>query len=340
MLAPANHGSPLAHKGRSILGRVVKGFSSDKLFQTGEHILKALEMASPYTWQLAEDDRFSPNAFSKGGVRCTVIVGNSGYTGISGLANEDGSDGTVYVSTANINCAKIDINVARNNGDIVAKALKLSSGKAAFLILNGFDHGEITGKDKLPKKLLVPILQALNLNKSNFSNWCQQCEIACEQVRKKYIKTKDPEYHAFQNTVFHVVDDTGVAVTDYVLEFYGVFTELKDKWSTMFNKHIARKKHAYSDDRSYRSFMIDTTSLNQLVDKVDESLMFSLSALPNVNDDNTLVGYKSFNDDDIGKFELKHSDLKKFFSPDRTLYVNITLPRYQKEKVFSLRQLE
>ncbi len=339
MLAPANYGSPLAHKGRSIMGRVVKGWGADKTFETGENILKALEMASPYSFQLAQNDRFSANAFSQGGVRCTVIVGNSGYTGISSLANEDGSDGTVYVSTANMNCAKINLNVTRDGGEINAAPMKLSTGKTAFLILDGFDHGKITGNESLPKKLLEPILQALNVNRNTFSKWCTECEKDCEKIRKKYSKSKDPEHHAFQNTVFHVVDDAGAPVTDYVLEFYGKFTDLKDKWATLFNKHIAKKKHAYGDDKSYRSFMINTTSLSQLIDKIDESLMFSLSALPDVTDDKSLVGYKSFGENDIEQFELKQPDIKKYFSPDRTLFVTITLPRYQKDDVFKLKHL-
>lgn len=339
MLAPANFGSPLAHKGRSILGRVAKGWGADKTFQTGDHILKALEMASPYSWQLAKNDRFGLNAFNQGGVRCTVIVGNSGYTGISSLANEDGSDGTVYVSTANMNCAQINLNVTRDSGNFTATAMKLSSGKTAFLILDGFDHGEITGRKTLPQKLLNPILQALNVTKTNFPKWCKQCETDCEQIRIKYSKTKDPEHHAFQNTVFRVNDDAGAPVTDYVLEFYGKFTDLKDKWASIFNKHIARKKHAYKDDNSIRSFMIDTTSMNQLIDKIDESLMFSLSALPDVTEDKNLVGYKSFGANDIEMFELKQPDINKYFSPDRTLFVNITLPRYQKDALFELKNI-
>ena len=59
MLAPANFGSPLAHKGRALIGRVVKGFQSQKPFETGTRILKGLELASPYSWQLAFRDRFS-----------------------------------------------------------------------------------------------------------------------------------------------------------------------------------------------------------------------------------------------------------------------------------------
>ena len=96
MLAPANFGSPLAHKGRSFIARVYKGFIATRpkgeAFETGTEILKGLELASPYTWGLANRDRFGPDGtmYQPGNVLCTVLVGNTGYRGISSIANEDG----------------------------------------------------------------------------------------------------------------------------------------------------------------------------------------------------------------------------------------------------------
>ncbi len=49
MLAPANFGSPLAHKGRSFIGRVLKGWNRF-VGQTGTQVLKGLELGSPYSW--------------------------------------------------------------------------------------------------------------------------------------------------------------------------------------------------------------------------------------------------------------------------------------------------
>ncbi|MFP5378686.1 MAG: esterase/lipase family protein, partial [Vicinamibacteria bacterium] len=110
MLAPANFGSPLAHKGRSFVGRVVKGFKSDRMFQTGTHILKGLELASPFSWDLAQRDRFSSETWhGPGRVLATVLVGTAGYSGISAAANEDGTDGTVRVSTADLNPARVTL---------------------------------------------------------------------------------------------------------------------------------------------------------------------------------------------------------------------------------------
>ena len=50
----------------------------------------------------------------------------------------------------------------------------------------------------------------------------------------------------------------------------------------------------------------------------------------------TLAGYSTFDNSDIGYVELKLSDLKKFFVPNRTMFVDIVLKRIQKPKIFSI----
>lgn len=54
-LAPATFGSPLAKKGRSWLGAVFKGSRGlgPDFLEAGDYILDALELASPFTWNLA-----------------------------------------------------------------------------------------------------------------------------------------------------------------------------------------------------------------------------------------------------------------------------------------------
>ena len=45
LVAPANLGSPLAAKGKSLVGRIAKGCNN--WFETGSEMLNALELASP-----------------------------------------------------------------------------------------------------------------------------------------------------------------------------------------------------------------------------------------------------------------------------------------------------
>ena len=143
-----------------------------------------------------------------------------------------------------------------------------------------------------------------------------------------------------RQAVFHVVDDAGSAVSDYVLEFYGDIHDEKDEWATVFNEKIQQKVHVYGDDSSYRSFLINVTQLFKTIDGIGESLKFSLSAVPDIAKADSLVGYRSFGVDDIDQVELNRNDLEQYFCPDRTLLVTITLPRYQKAELYRLRQLE
>lgn len=66
MLAPANFGSKLAALGQSMLGRLIKGWKN--WFHTGKEMLRALELASPYQWDLAQKDLFVPEGQTTGAV--------------------------------------------------------------------------------------------------------------------------------------------------------------------------------------------------------------------------------------------------------------------------------
>ena len=60
-LAPATFGSPLAKQGRSWLGAVFKGNKhlGPDFLEAGDQILLELELASAFTWRLAEEDFFA-----------------------------------------------------------------------------------------------------------------------------------------------------------------------------------------------------------------------------------------------------------------------------------------
>ncbi len=344
MLAPANFGSPLAHKGRAVYGRVLKGFNSNKRFQTGAHILKALEMASPYSWDLAQRDRFDTNALNATGVRATVIVGNSGYDGVSSLSNEPGSDGTVYVATANLNCAHIEIHFPAGDYAPKVKSMRTSRGESAFLVMEGFNHSSVALKAPAHKDnpvLLDHIISALNIsNAADFRLWIAQCERRTSDVMKAHENAIDDYKHGFQNTVFRVRDDHGFQVLDYVIEFYHeVERGAADTLAALFNKKAVSKVHAYGENTAYRSFMINCTALYKIIKKEKEALRISLSAMPDLNDENTLVGYRSFGNKDIGQVDLKPAAIPEFFTPNRTLFVDITLTREQKDELFWIRNV-
>ncbi|MEX1198893.1 MAG: alpha/beta hydrolase [Pseudohongiellaceae bacterium] len=345
MLAPANTGSPLAHKGRAFYGRVMKGFSSRKRFHTGTQILKALEMASPYSTGLAVRDRFMQSPFRPGGVRATTIVGNTGYSGISSLANEDGSDGTVYVATANPDCARLTINFPANMGKAKASAIQSAKGgETAFLVLDDHNHSTVALKEATHpgnEELLADITRALEIpNAGEYRDWVADCRQRTAAVMEKHAGKRDTHKHGFQNTVIRLRDDQGNDVPDYVVEFYGDAASDADDLATEFNRRVLTKVHAYKDNSAIRSFMINCTELHRLFTAKGHSLRISLSALPDINDPKNVVGYQSFETDDIDCLTLGPEKLKAMFVENRTLFVEITLARVRKDGVFGLERVD
>ena len=359
MLAPANFGSPLAHKGRSFIGRVYKGFiakrPAGRAFETGTHILRGLELASPYTWQLAERDRFGMGArmYQPGNVLCTVLVGNTGYNGISSIANEEGSDGTVRVSTSNMNCVRIEaVFPARSDGEghghNVEYTLETSSGVAAFGVLNGHNHSSITlshrkrppvereGRTTRDGDLVAKIVRGLTVADEDFEAWTRELEDGNRALLDRTVRS--PDKHGFQNTVVRVQDQYGVGVDDYLLEFYEEDDD-RDRIAQMFHASAIRKVHKYSGDASYRSVYVDCTRLRRTIDKVSEALSLSVTAFPEL-DERSPVGFTTLGDDGIGGIRIPHLHIAQFFAPHRTALVALQLTRQQSERTFRFRHYQ
>ena len=192
MLAPANFGSHLAHKGRSFIGRVLKGYKSDRPFHTGANLLKGLDLASPFAWQLAQRDCFSDTQwYGPDGILTTVLVGSRGYTGISAAANEPGSDGTVLVSSANLEpaCVTMDFATDPNNPGI---EFRQANTETAFCRVTLDNHSTIAWKDRGPKNPLAEDLvrRALTVTPQTFAAHREYCrDLSAEQRRLDRIES-------------------------------------------------------------------------------------------------------------------------------------------------------
>lgn len=338
MLAPANFGSPLAHKGQSFIGRVLKGAkqNSDGPMQSGKYILKGLELASPFTWNLAMADRFAPDddqLFRKGRCLCTVLVGNKGYDGLAAMANEDGSDGTVRVSTANMNCARLTIDFTLDPLHPVSD-LKLSTGQTAFGFLEKYNHSTITYGDATPslrQPLLDHITRALTVTDAGFSAWC-------DELAAVTASTSDKQ-DGYQNSVFHCVDDqvpSGRPVSDFIVEF---FEDEKDggALAKFFHTSALENVHNYSDDTSFRSLYVNTFKLFKRIDREDETLLVSVNAHPQLTETRNRVGFATFNDDQIGSLSISADQIRDYFEPHRTLLVTVKL-KWGRGRLFTYRR--
>ncbi|MBC8284675.1 MAG: alpha/beta hydrolase [Nitrospinae bacterium] len=336
MLAPANFGSPLGHKGTSFVGRVIKGWGlkrGKKMFQVGEKLLKGLELASPFSWDLAMQDRFGRNNFfGEQKILCTVLIGNSGYSGIAAAANESGSDGTVRLSTANLNCAHLTADFSINPKEPTIK-MKQSSGKIAFGVIDGENHGSIVeGNDETFER----IVGGLRVTDANFKGWCKQLEDETSSIMVAREEKRDSYYNGFQNTFFLVRDQFGMHVDDYFLEFY----ENRSSWfEEFFHEKVIHSVHAHSDDSAYRSMLTDCTKLRHGIEgrKQFKEMRISLIARPEF-EENGNVGYKTLDDRDIGSVVIPVEAIPNYFQRNRTLFVEITLKREQASGIFKIKK--
>ena len=312
------------------------------------------ELAIPYTWCLAERDRFADGGrmYSPGNVLCTVLVGQNASNKSNAIANEDGWDGTVRVATANMDCARMSVIFpAGPSGDdpVVAHEPELSSGLTAFGVLDRHDHGSIkltqtdgrplayVEQSQLNGSLFSDFVTSLTVTDEEFERWRNDLSKRNRELLQRVDHKRNAKKHGYQNTVVRVQDQYGVGVEDFLIELFE-----KDDDSTrssgMVHRADLRSVHAYSDDKSYRSFYIDCTTLFRKINKTNEFLGISVNAHPELHN-GALVGFSPYGQGGQNGLRIMHHELGDFFSPNRTLLLTLQLTRLQSESVFRLKQL-
>ncbi len=292
MLAPANFGSRLATAGKSLLGRVFKGWGHG--FQTGREMLTALELASPFQWDLAQRDLFvpevhdgAPSPYGEDGVWPFVIVGSHPYpSGPRTLVNENGSDGTVRVAAANLNVRGITIDFTRDvaDPDFSRPWPTLHAPDSGFplAVLPDRDHGTIILPDtneldyEGPDAFSLPtlLLEALRCeDRGAYEDirkmWFDVSEDTARlgsadnagELRARFPRRQpDPEFfHQYVQVVVRVVDDHGTPVDDYFIEFFGRRERRSDE-ALYFHSQVLENVHPKSQVAT-RCLFIDRTDL-------------------------------------------------------------------------------
>lgn len=344
MLAPANFGSPLAHKGRSFLGRAFKGWGNDN-FETGNSILKGLELASPYSWDLAHKDLFTSDSwYGSGRILATVLVGNKGYDGIRSIANEIGSDGTVRISTANLNSNKIHIEL---DEDQTPKnpILSSSNGDIAFGIVNGINHSTITLSEQRKQNphgtLESLILRALQIGDVDYL--AKGASFPWQDEINTAVGNTLSTSQRMQNLVVRVRDNLGNKVDEYFVEFYRTERADHDFEKALFTRFL-ETVHPYGDDRSYRSLYLNISELDNIRSenvKFADQLFVSLTAQPIYQDKtrkNQPVGYAPVSATGSGGLKLSTAQLVEVFQAHKTSLIDIVLTRKLSEDVFRIKK--
>lgn len=337
MLAPANFGSHLAHKGRSFLGRALKGWAEPN-FETGEQVLRGLELGSPYTYALASKDLFSTARwYGKDRILATVLVGNTGYSGVAAIANETGSDGTVRISTANLNCARLTAALDEKQQLIDKLRLEHSKGAIAFGIVDKENHSTLAFKDKGPKNPLARdlIQKALRVTDDDYS------ETGADFPWQREIVSKDPAVltgkDRRQTTVVYVRDNLGNEVQDYFVEFYRTTDDDKRFEKRLYEKAV-ESVHSYAANPAFRALNVNTVELDALLAQATtRELYVSILANPRYAPPNSPVGYVPLAMSEVSGIRITPDRSGEFFSPHRTLLVGLTLHRKVDSSVFSIR---
>jgi len=334
MLAPANFGSPIAHAGKSMLGRLLKGWKWNGLFQTGTRILQALDMASPFSWELANDDLFNSEnqIFRTKNLFTTILVGSSAYDGIIGSIHKNGSDGTVYASTANLNSRSIKIDFY-SSGKV--KELPPCYDPIAFGVLFDINHRTILFPEE-NSDLANFLLQGLSIeNETEYDQHLNQLKEITKNTFAKGLGSEDEKerkmYHQYQNVVVRVHDQFNEPVEDYFLEFFQEEKDKKDKVMQKIQAEVLEKAYPYPENKSYRSFLFDITDLqNEILNKGGQVDMSICAAALSER-----ISYIN----PRGYITVANQSDPKFIEPNTTLLIDIQLDRFQSEKVFRLKKL-
>jgi pimeloyl-ACP methyl ester carboxylesterase len=334
MLAPANFGSPLAHLGKSIIGRLRVGWDWDHFWQSGRNVLGALELASPISWSIARQDLFNPKnkLFTPENVYTTVLVGTDAYTSsLAGALHENGSDGTVRVSTANLNAAYIKM-VFTERGFEVSPQKKCYS-PIAFGVPYGHNHGTIIDPRTWDDRLKEIVLRSLRITgQEEYGRHIKDLDRLTGETFARGVQEegKAVRHHHYQHVVTRVHDQFGGNIEDYFIEFYQERGDQEDKVLQKIQAEILEKVKTYSREPGYRSFLFDVTDMKKEILDKGHRVDMSLCA--------AALSDRVFYLDPKRYFTVVSEDDQTLLQPDTTLLVDIELPRLQSKDVFKLRR--
>jgi len=382
MLAPANFGSALAHLGRSMLGRIAKGWKTG--FQTGDEMLYALELASPYQWQLAQADVFVPEGrtpqsapalYGAEKVRPFVLVGSYPYQDLAArITNENGSDGTVRVAAANLNCQGMTVDFsggadALRNPEVRQWSRRGGAGtRFPLAVLPDRTHGDIvrpaeagSSRDAdLQAQLGRLILQALRTTAAGYGEVADQWKevsmatrwLATDEAERKRLfgnKTDAAYYHEHFQLVVRAEDEFGTEIPDYFVRFvkkpkkslFRAASDL-DRASAFFHEEVLEATHSHRRAPEYRNFFIDRYDMmgpkgwyEQIPEQAERQLLFSLTAA----DPGDRIAYFERKPGARGVVFLhRKGEGERWLKRHTTHFVRVIVPRAANPEIFKLKR--
>ncbi len=280
--APATFGSPLAKQGRSWLGAVFKGNKQlgPDFLEAGDEILRELELASEFTWRLAEEDFFAdPPRYDAGAGTPYVFVfcGTGTYGGLRKIVDKPGTDGTVRRAGCGMNVRAIALDmtqsgmVARRRSPGLAAVAKLAPGQRVVAdkwlnvsipvhLVGDPEKGEDVNhatilSDPVPE-LIELVVDALTMTDPETAPGGNPAAGYAAWLAKADAKTRFERLpQQYQQFVIHAVDERGDPITDYNLQLY------RSDGTQARIEQFDADVDVYSGDASYRCFHVDVAAL-------------------------------------------------------------------------------
>lgn len=368
MLAPANYGSKLAATGKSMLGRIVKGYNN--WFQTGQGMLNDLELGSPYQWELAQRDILvAPGAdgaqryYGDDRVWPFVIVGTHPYASLlRQIVNENGADGTVRVCAANLNAQGVTIDFGQSDPErfLTPWGSRLDGFSIPLAVLPTRTHGSVIDPDRTnadnqdgiaetpeeQAQLGQFILQALGC--ADFAQYLQiqqQWHDFSERTAQRRVQSDNSDYyHQYMQANFDVSDDYGRPVTDYFLEFFSDKSKRNDDANVYLHQSVIEDVKVNSQNKACRNIYFDRTDLvegyyPQVPGRSDPVLYLSISAAAPGKNISYFANPKTGTDMQV-PIHFQNEALSRWLKRNSTHFVRIILPRQPGDKVFKLTRVD
>lgn len=256
-LAPATFGSPMAHKGRSWLGAIFKGGRQPgpDFMEAGDQVLRALELGSAYTWDLAHRDFLAdPAVYGRSSATPYpfIFVGLKDYGWLKRAVTEPGTDGTVRWAGAGFNSRKVRVDLTvEATGRQRIKIEPWKNVAVPTVFLPDHNHGDILQE---PSDALVSMVrEALQVTTAaDYDTWTDRHRSYSQQALASARAKR------WQQFVVRAVDERGDGIRDYFMEV-GTVTAGAFRRLEAFDLDV----HAYREDPSYRCFHVDLGKLEQ-----------------------------------------------------------------------------
>jgi len=353
MLAPANFGSPLAHRGKSFLGRLVKGrWKVGDFLEVGRKLLTGLELGSPYQWELAHRDLFRKEGcyFNKDQIQLTILVGIEDYKWIKGWVGKPGTDGTVVISGTSLDSLKLGLDFS--DPSVPYEWIETSTASdVAFGVLPKLDHGSIVDRFKVQESLLSELtIEALTIQQpEEFETFQGRLKSVTGQTYQIYTQSGSKhEYSKYQQFILHGIDDHGEPITDYTIDFYvykvdkidgniignnRYFNKKEERLSKKIHDVLVSEIHTHSKDPSYRRLLVNLNEIYQLIGTANEELgPFALSMkifVPKI-DKGIYYDLHSLQNVVIYRSDITDTDTPELFFPNTTTLIEFKVNRKTK----------